>query len=250
MNEEKVGTGRNIARRTFLQAGGSLVGAAALGLPAGARTRSLTYDEFASHDAVGLAALIRRGDVSAAEVLEAAIARAEAVNPTINAIVLKHYDMARKAVAEGAPGGALAGVPWLLKDLGTHLKGTITTGGSAFFRDAVSDYDSTIAERYRRGGLVIFGKTATPEFGQTATTESRLWGLTRNPWNLEHTTGGSSGGTAAAVAAGIVPAAHASDGGGSIRIPASNCGLFGLKTSRGRNPHGPGATESWMGLSV
>ena len=250
MSEENEGGGRNIARRTFLQASGSVMGAAAIGFPSGARARSLTHDEFTALDAVGLAALIRQGEVSAAEVLEAAITRAEAVNPVINAIVLKHYDRARKAVAGGAPTGALAGVPWLLKDLGTHLKGTITTGGSAFFRDAVSGYDSTIVERYRQGGLVIFGKTATPEFGQTATTESRLWGLTRNPWNLEHSTGGSSGGAAAAVAAGIVPAAHASDGGGSIRIPASNCGLFGLKTSRGRNPHGPGATEGWMGLSV
>lgn len=250
MSEENEGGGRNIARRTFLQASGSFVGAAAIGFPAGARARSLTHDEFTALDAVGLATLIRQGEVSAAEVLETAITRAEAVNPVINAIVLKHYDRARKAVAGGAPTGALAGVPWLLKDLGTHLKGTITTGGSAFFRDAVSGYDSTIVERYRQGGLVIFGKTATPEFGQTATTESRLWGLTRNPWNLEHSTGGSSGGAAAAVAAGIVPAAHASDGGGSIRIPASNCGLFGLKTSRGRNPHGPGATEGWMGLSV
>lgn len=239
-----------MARRAFLQASGSLAGAAAVGFPTSARAHSLTHDEFTAYDAVGLAALIRKGDVSAAEVLEAALARAERVNPTINAIVLKHYDMARKAVAAGLPKGALAGVPWLLKDLGTHLKGTVTTNGSVFFRDAVSDFDSTIVERYRRGGLVIFGKTATPEFGQTATTESRLWGLTRNPWNLEHTAGGSSGGAAAAVAAGIVPAAHASDGGGSIRIPASNCGLFGLKTSRGRNPHGPGATEGWMGLSV
>jgi Asp-tRNA(Asn)/Glu-tRNA(Gln) amidotransferase A subunit family amidase len=237
-------------RRTFLQASGSLLAGAALSVPAGAQARTLSYEEYAAHDAVGLAALIRRGEVSAAEVLEAAIARAEAVNPTINAIVLKHYDLARKALADGKPTGPLAGVPWLLKDLGIYLRGTVTTAGSAFFRDAVAGFDSTLVERYRRGGLVIFGKTASPEFGQTATTESRLWGLTRNPWSLERSTGGSSGGAAAVVAAGIVPAAHASDGGGSIRIPASNCGLFGLKTSRGRNPRGPDAIEGWMGLSV
>ncbi|MBV6415995.1 MAG: 6-aminohexanoate-cyclic-dimer hydrolase [Steroidobacteraceae bacterium] len=240
----------SMPRRTFLQAGGSLVAGAALGLPTSAKARPLPYGDYAAQDAVGLAALIRKREASAAEVLEAAIARAEAVNPAINAIVLKHYNLAREALAKQAPQGPLAGVPWLLKDLGIYLKGTITTGGSAFFRDAVAGFDSTLVERYRRGGLVIFGKTAAPEFGQTATTESRLWGLTRNPWNLGHTSGGSSGGAAAAVAAGIVPAAHASDGGGSIRIPASNCGLFGLKTSRGRNPHGPYATEGWMGLSV
>lgn len=239
-----------VPRRAFLQAGGSLVAGAAIGLPAGARSHGLSYTDYSAQDAVGLAALIRKGEVSAAEVLEAAIARAEAVNPGINAIVLKHYDLARRALAERVPQGPLAGVPWLLKDLGIYLKGTITTNGSAFFRDAVASFDSTLVERYRRGGLVIFGKTAAPEFGQTATTESRLWGLTRNPWNLAHTSGGSSGGASAAVAAGIVPAAHASDGGGSIRIPASNCGLFGLKTSRGRNPHGPHATDGWMGLSV
>lgn len=245
-----IGDSGAMPRRTFLQASGSLVAGAAIGFAADSKARSLSFDEFATHDAVGLAALIHKGEVSAAEVLEAAIARAEAVNPTLNAIVLKLYDLGRKAVAGSAPRGALAGVPWLLKDLGIYLKGTVTTGGSVFFRDDVATFDSTLVERYRRGGLVIFGKTAAPEFGQTPTTESRLWGPTRNPWNLEHTPGGSSGGAAAAVAAGIVPAAHASDGGGSIRIPASNCGLFGLKTSRGRTPHGPNVSESWMGLSV
>jgi len=239
-----------LPRRTFLKAGGSVLVGATIGLPAGAKSSGLTYEEYAAHDAVGLAALVHKGEVSAAEVLEAAIARAEAVNPAINAVVLKHYELARQALAAGTPSGPLAGVPWLLKDLGIYLKGTVTTAGSALFRDAVADFDSTLVERYRRGGLVMFGKTASPEFGQTATTESRLWGLTRNPWKLEHTPGGSSGGAAAAVAAGIVPAAHASDGGGSIRIPASNCGLFGLKVSRGRTPLGPAAIEGWMGLSV
>lgn len=242
--------GDRMPRRTFLTAGGSLIAGAAIGLPVSAKARSLPHDEYAAQDAVGLAALVRKGEVGATELLEAAIARAEAVNPAINAVVLKHYELARQTLATSVPTGPLAGVPWLLKDLGIELKGTVTTNGCRFFRDAVADFDSTLVERYRRGGLVIFGKTASPEFGQTATTESRLWGLTRNPWNLEYSTGGSSGGAAAAVAAGIVPAAHASDGGGSIRIPASHCGLFGLKTSRGRTPRGPDAIESWMGLSV
>ncbi len=240
----------SVPRRRFLMASGGLLAGAAVGLPAGANARALPYQEYASHDAVGLAGLVRKGEVSASELLEAAIARTEAVNPAINAVVLRHYELARKALAEGKPSGPLAGVPFLLKDLHIGLEGTVTTNGSVFFRDAVVDFNSTIVERYRRGGLAIFGKTASPEFGQTATTESRLWGPTRNPWNLEHTSGGSSGGAAAAVAAGIVPAAHASDGGGSIRIPASNCGLFGLKVSRGRNPRGPDAVEGWMGLSV
>lgn len=213
--------GDRMPRRTFLTAGGSLIAGAAIGLPVSAKARSLPHDEYAAQDAVGLAALVRKGEVGATELLEAAIARAEAVNPAINAVVLKHYELARQTLATSVPTGPLAGVPWLLKDLGIELKGTVTTNGCRFFRDAVADFDSTLVERYRRGGLVIFGKTASPEFGQTATTESRLWGLTRNPWNLEYSTGGSSGGAAAAVAAGIVPAGcHEADGGGTRR-PAS-----------------------------
>lgn len=250
MSTEAPRTPGGIPRREFMQVSGSLLAGAAIGFPASAKTRSLSFEEYANHDAVGLAKLVRDREVSAAELLEIAIARVDAVNPAINAVVLKHFDLARQALAEHTPTGPLAGVPWLLKDLGIYLKGTITTAGCRFFHDAVAAFDSTLVERYRQGGLVIFGKTASPEFGQTATTESRLWGLTRNPWNPEHTSGGSSGGAAAAVAAGIVPAAHASDGGGSIRIPASNCGLFGLKTSRGRTPSGPRVIEGWMGLSV
>jgi Asp-tRNA(Asn)/Glu-tRNA(Gln) amidotransferase A subunit family amidase len=240
-------------RRDFLKTSGTAVAGAALGkagTASAAGTAVFRHDEYAAQDAIGLADLVRRRQVSAAEVLEAAIARVEAVNPAINAVVLKHYELAREQVRAGTPGGLLGGVPLLLKDLGVGLKGTITTNGSVFFKDAVVDYDSTLVSRYRNAGLVIFGKTASPEFGQTATTESRLWGLTRNPWNLEHSAGGSSGGAAAAVAAGILPAAHASDGGGSIRIPAANCGLFGLKPSRGRVPYGPKALENWMGLSI
>ena len=237
-------------RRHFLKTSGGLLAGTALGLSSAGHARGLTQTEYANHDALGLADLIRRGDVTASEVLEAAIRRAEAIDPTINAVVLKHYDLARATLPQGKPSGLLGGVPMLLKDLNIALKNTITSNGSLFFRDAVADHDSLLVSRYRQAGLNIFGKTASPEFGQTGTTESRLWGLTRNPWNLEHSAGGSSGGAAAAVAAGILPAAHASDGGGSIRIPASHCGLFGLKPSRGRIPFGPDKLEGWMGLSI
>ncbi|NWH07741.1 MAG: amidase [Alphaproteobacteria bacterium] len=210
----------------------------------------MTHKDYTAHDAVGLAGLIARKDVSAAELLDTAIARMEAVNPSINAVVLQHRDLARKAIADGLPRGPFAGVPFLLKDLNAALKGTVTTQGSRFFKDAVADHDSTLVERYKRAGLVIFGKTSSPEFGATCSTEPTLFGPCRNPWNLGHTPGGSSGGAAAAVAAGIVPAAHASDGGGSIRIPASACGLFGMKPTRGRTPSGPKRGEGWAGLSI
>jgi Asp-tRNA(Asn)/Glu-tRNA(Gln) amidotransferase A subunit family amidase len=237
-------------RRQFMTATGSLLGAAAIGAHRNAAARPLAFADYGRHDATGLAELVRKGEVSAAELLETAIARRDAVDPLINSVVMRHDDLARAAIAAGLPAGPLRGVPFLLKDLGVALAGTVTTHGSAFFRDARAERDSTLVQRYRAAGLVIFGKTASPEFGQTATTESRLWGATRNPWQRQHSAGGSSGGAAAAVAAGIIPAAHASDGGGSIRIPAAHCGLFGLKTSRGRLPFGPASTENWMGLSV
>jgi amidase len=141
-------------------------------------------------------------------------------------------------------------VPFLLKDLGAALKGTVTTGGMRLLREAVSDHDSTYVERIKAAGMTIFGKTHSPELGATTTSESRLFGKTRNPWNLERIAGGSSGGAAAAVAAGILPLAHATDGGGSIRIPAACCGLFGLKPTRARTPSGPKRGEGWGGMSI
>lgn len=206
--------------------------------------------EFDSYDGLGLADLVRRGDVSAGELLDIAIARVEAGNPELNAVVSRLYDQARAAVAAGLPEGPFTGVPYLLKDLGAHFTGAVTTFGSALFKDFVADHDSEITVRLRRVGLVIFGKTNTPEMGLAASTEPRLFGPTRNPWSLDHSSGGSSGGSAAAVAAGMVPMAHATDGGGSIRIPASCCGLFGLKPTRARNPMGPDAGEGWGGASV
>jgi Asp-tRNA(Asn)/Glu-tRNA(Gln) amidotransferase A subunit family amidase len=164
--------------------------------------------------------------------------------------VTKHYELARGFIEKGLPDGPFQGVPYLLKDLGIALDGTVTTQGSLFFRTAIYDYDSTLVRRYKNAGLVIFGKTHSPEFGGTPSSESRLFGATHNPWKLDLSAGGSSGGAAAAVAAGIVPAAHGSDGGGSIRIPASACGLFGLKPTRGRVPMGPKVYETRNGLSV
>jgi len=237
-----------LTRRRFLEltAGAALTLTAPL---ASART-PLAFDEYRSHDAVALASLVRSGDASPMELLELAIARAEAVNPKINAIVVEHFELAREAVRKGLPNGPLRGVPYLLKDLGTSMRGTVTTEGSRFFRDQRHAGDSTLVERYRAAGLSLFGKTHSPEFGSSPSSESVLHGQTHNPWDLSRSAGGSSGGSAAAVAAGIVPAAHATDGGGSIRIPASSCGLFGLKPSRGRVPMGPTVYEGWGGLSV
>ena len=178
---------------------------------------------------------MRRGEVSAEEVLEAAIERIEALNPALNAVVTRVYDQARAAAARHDRDAPLAGVPFLLKDLGGAQAGVPLSAGSRFFAHAAAPVDAEIVVRYKRAGLMILGRTNTPEFGLSATTEPVLFGPTRNPWDLARTPGGSSGGSAAAVAARMVPIAHASDGGGSIRIPASCCGLFGLKTTRARN---------------
>jgi amidase/6-aminohexanoate-cyclic-dimer hydrolase len=207
-------------------------------------------DEYTRLDAHDLAAAIARGDISPAEALEAAIARAGEVEARINSIVIPMFEEARATVAAGLPSGPFRGVPFLLKDLGLYYAGVPTTGGCRFFSDYVPDHDTELVRRYKAAGLSIFGKSASPEFGLTTTTESLLFGITRNPWNLDRTAGGSSGGAAAAVAAGIVPFANASDGGGSIRIPAACCGLFGLKPTRARVPLGPDVAEGWSGLST
>ncbi len=237
-----------IDRRTLIR--NTVVAAAALATPLAAMSaaQAMSATEYRKHDALALAKLVRSGQITPRELLEIAIARAEAVNPSLNCIVEKLYERARESVAAGLPAGPFAGVPFLLKDLGMALAGTVTTNGSRFYRDAVMDYTSTVVERYQKAGLVIFGKTASPEFGGTPCTESILFGDTRNPWNLKYTPGGSSGGSAAAVAAGVLPLANATDGGGSIRIPASCCGLFGMKPSRGRVPHGPKELSSTMSV--
>jgi Asp-tRNA(Asn)/Glu-tRNA(Gln) amidotransferase A subunit family amidase len=208
------------------------------------------FEEYQSYDAVDLARLVKRGHADPIELLEIAIARAEIFNPQYNFMAVKLYDYARKVLKQGRPKGDLAGVPYLLKDLSIHLKATPMTSGSRLYKDFVSSYDSTLATRYKDAGLIMFGRTTSPEFGMSITTESVLHGVTRNPWNPDLSPGGSSGGSAVAVALGVVPAAHASDGGGSIRIPASACGLFGMKPSRGRTPFGPVAMEGSGGLSI
>ena len=210
----------------------------------------LTFSDYRKHDALALAGLVRTKQVTPQELLDTALARSREVNPRINAIVLDHEDVARKAINDGLPQGPLNGVPYLLKDLGAALKGTVTTGSLSLARETVATADSTYVERVKKAGLVIFGKTHSPELGLSPSSESRMFGATRNPWNLNHIAGGSSGGAAAAVAAGIVPVAHATDGGGSIRIPASCCGLFGLKPTRARTPAGPKRGEGWGGASV
>lgn len=202
------------------------------------------------HDAVGLAKLVRDKAVTPSELLEMAIVRAEAADRRFNFMAQKLYDFGRQAIADGLPAGPFHGVPLLVKDLNTHIAGQRSGQGSRFYADYRPDYTSELVRRHQAAGFVIFGKTTTPEFGLSATTESLASGKTRNPWNPARIAGGSSGGSAAAVAAGVVPLAHASDGGGSIRIPASCCGLFGLKPSRGRVPMGPKRTEGWGGLST
>ena len=235
-------------RRSVLAGGTAL---AALGLPEAARAAAGGVGEVLdTHDALGLARLVRKRKVSPSELLEAAIARAEAMNPRFNFMAQKHYDYARAEIARGLPDGPFTGVPWLLKDLAAYIEGEVSEGGSRLNRGNRSIFTTELVERYRRAGLVVFGKTTTPEFGLTGTTESVLRGATRNPWNPARIAGGSSGGAAVAVAAGVIPAAHATDGGGSIRIPASCCGLFGLKPSRGRTPMGPYRTEGWGGMST
>jgi Asp-tRNA(Asn)/Glu-tRNA(Gln) amidotransferase A subunit family amidase len=249
-----------VTRRAMI-AGGAAAAAFALPSAASARKAAALSDTTPStstpaddlldrHDAIGLARLVRDRKVSPAELLDRAIDRAEAGNARFNFMAQKLYDFGRKAIADGLPDGPFRGVPLLLKDLHTNIAGERTGQGSRFYADYRADYTSELVRRHQAAGFVLFGKTTTPEFGLTATTESLACGQTRNPWNPARIAGGSSGGAAAAVAAGVVPMAHASDGGGSIRIPASCCGLFGLKPSRGRVPMGPKRTEGWGGLST
>jgi amidase/6-aminohexanoate-cyclic-dimer hydrolase len=209
----------------------------------------IPFEDYVRHDATALAAGVRNGDFTAAELVETAIARAEAVNPKINAISTPLYDEARAAAKE-ALSGPFAGTPFAMKDLNQGMAGVPLTNGSRAFADNVCPTDSETAKRYRKAGLLVIASSTTPEFGLTVTTESAIRGKTRNPWNLERVAGGSSGGAAALTAAGVLPMAHATDGGGSIRVPAACCGLFGLKVSRGRNPVGMGKTEGWSGLGV
>jgi amidase/6-aminohexanoate-cyclic-dimer hydrolase len=207
------------------------------------------FREYEDYDGLGLAELVRRKQVSAGEILEAALARIERLNPQLGCVVLRIDDAARRQAAAPQP-GAFTGVPLLVKDLYLLVREAPLANGSRLFRWTDCPIDATLTERYRRAGFVICGRTSSPEFGLNMASDPVVFGPTRNPWNRERSAGGSSGGAAAAVAARMVPLAHGTDGGGSIRIPASNCGLVGLKPTRARNPAGPIAGEAWSGLAA
>ena len=210
----------------------------------------MAFAEYADYDGVGLAALVRKGEVSPAELVEACIERIEAHNPTLNAVVHKAYDEARRGAKSDLPDGPFKGVPFLIKDLDIEVKGWPRTSASRFACVDADSRDSELVTRYRAAGLVFMGKANTPEFGIPGVTQSERLGPCRNPWNPAHVSGGSSGGSASATAAGMVPMAHASDGLGSIRIPAACCGLVGMKTTRDRNPNGPDDGSRAIGFVV
>ncbi|MCO5168955.1 MAG: amidase [Planctomycetes bacterium] len=209
----------------------------------------MSLPDYADHDALGLAALVRAGQVSPRELVDEALARIEATNPRLNAVVAVRAAAARSE-AQGPLEGPLAGVPFLVKDLLGALQGESTTCGSRLWRGHAAACDTELVRRWRRAGLIVVGRTSTPELGLLPVTEPEAYGPARNPWDPSRTPGGSSGGSAAMVAAGVVPLASGGDGGGSIRIPASCCGLFGLKPSRGRTPTGPEAVDHWQGCAV
>ena len=210
-------------------------------------------DDVAKLDATAQAELVRRRAVTPRELVDAAIDRLERLDPQLNAVILPACEAAReRAAASDLPDGPFRGVPFLMKDLGGVEAGRPYCSGMGLLKRAawIERQNSYITDKFLAAGLIVLGRTNTPELGLTPTTEPSAFGPTRNPWRLSHSAGGSSGGSAAAVAAGIVPAAHASDGGGSIRIPASMCGLVGLKPTRGRNSFGPALGERWNGFSV
>jgi amidase len=209
-----------------------------------------TFPEYESFDGIGLADLVHSGAVSPAELVEAAIERIELHNPKINAVIHKMYDSGRELARGEIPAGAFQGVPFLLKDLLADYAGVPLTSGSHFTRNWIPQKDSALVTRIKKAGLITLGKTNVPEFGLSPVTESELLGPARNPWNLQFSPGGSSGGSAAAVASGMVPMAHANDGGGSIRIPAAYCGLFGMKPSRGRTATGSDFLRMWESMVV
>ncbi|WP_066706608.1 amidase [Celeribacter ethanolicus] len=207
-------------------------------------------DEYDRLDATAIAGLVQSGEVSAKEVFDAAMTRIEALEPHLNTIVHPHFDLAEADIDAGLPDGPFKGVPFLIKNTGIAVRGMEMSTGCRLFKGHVDQTDCTLVARYRAAGLVILGKSNTPEFALSFATEPRDYGVTRNPWNLDHGPGGSSGGSAAAVAAGLVPFANSSDGAGSTRLPAAHTGLFGFKPSRMRNPLGPVAVEGIAGMST
>src|SRR5258705_10465573 len=209
------------------------------------------FPEYERYDATGLAALVRRRQISPGELLYAAIDRVEARNAAVNAVTMPLYDWGAAAIAKGLPEGRFRGVPFLMKDLSGSIAGVPMTRSSRFFADAPAPAaDSEHVARLKRAGLVIFGRTNTCEVGLSLTCEPQLYGPTKNPWDLTRISGGSSGGAAAAVGARMLPIAHASDGFGSTRAPAACCGIVGLKPTRGRNTMAPYAGEGLGGIST
>lgn len=204
--------------------------------------------EYASYDALGLAELVRRREVSASELRDVSMRAIEAVNAEINAVVATIPGEANAAISRLRMSAPFVGVPFLIKDIGISYAGILSEGGSRILSGTRPARDCELASRFKEAGFVTIGRTNTPEFGNNASTEPLANGPTRNPWCTDRSAGGSSGGAAAAVAAGVTPIAHASDGGGSIRAPAANCGVFGLKPSRGRNPTGPDQDEILFGF--
>ena len=254
----------DVSKRRLIQASSLLGSAAVLGMSlktqASASTSYTSFSDYEQWDMTAMADLLRQGDVSPLELTDAAISRFEA-NAKLNMVAVNHFDHARdqaaqlsklstRARSEQMNNAPLLGIPFAFKDLGVNMAGTVTTNGCRFFKDNVATVNSTLVNRYEALGVNILAKLTSPEFGQTATGESSLHGDTLNPWDTRYSSGGSSSGSAVAVAARILPAAHGTDGGGSIRIPASHCGLFGLKPSRGRVASGPTSLEGSMGLSV
>jgi len=207
------------------------------------------FPEFHKYDGLGLGELVRTKQVSPGELVEEAISRIEAHNPKLNAVIFKMYEQGRKAAREELADGSFKGVPFLQKDMHATVAGIPTSCGTRILKDIPQPYDSEIVKRYRASGVIMLGKTNVPEFSILPYTEPQAFGPTNNPWDLTRTTGGSSGGSAAAVAARLVPLAGGADGGGSIRIPSSCCGVFGLKPTRGRTPAGPDVGDIWRGLA-
>ena len=210
----------------------------------------MSFSEYGNYDGLGLAELVRKKKVTPAELVEETIQRIETYNPKLNAIINKLYERARDTAKSELPDGPFKGVPFLMKDLMATLEGVPTSSGNKLLKEIPAKTDSELARRWLDSGVIVVGKTNTPEFGLTPYTENETFGPARNPWDTERTPGGSSGGSAAAVAARIVPIASGGDGGGSIRIPSSACGIFGLKPTRGRTPIGPEVGESWQGFNI
>ena len=210
----------------------------------------MAFSEYVNYDGLGLAGLVRKKKVSPAELVEEAISRIETYNPKLNAVVLRLYERARKKAKDSLPDGPFKGVPFLMKDLHATLEGLPTSHGNKLWRNIPATVTTELVRRWENSGVILMGKTNTPEFGLTPYTEADTFGPARNPWDVSRTTGGSSGGSGAAVAARMVPMASGGDGGGSIRIPASACGIFGLKPTRGRTPTGPIIGESWNGFDI